>query len=175
MATHKLSGQPAAVKVILKKKLKPMDVKALKREAAILQALDHKFILKCLGFYDEPEHYYLVMECLKGGELFDRLVSKQYYNEREARDIVKVLLQALQYLHQNNVAHRDVKPENIILTNKDDESDMKFVDFGFATYVEGAIYETEYETTLTTGDAHIYYYVLFTLSLYIYIYCLCYH
>ncbi len=107
------------------------------QEASILQSLDHPYVLKCLGFYDEAEYYYLVMECLYGGELFDRLVAKAYYNELEARNIVKILLEALNYLHKNNVAHRDVKPENIILSNADDESSMKFVDFGFASRTKG--------------------------------------
>ena len=50
-----------------------------------------------------------------GGELFDRIVAKSYYNEKEARDVCKILFEALKYCHSKNVAHRDLKPENLLL------------------------------------------------------------
>ena len=51
-----------------------------------------------------------------GGELFDRIVSKSYYNEKEARDVCLILFDAMKYCHDRNVAHRDLKPENLLLT-----------------------------------------------------------
>jgi serine/threonine protein kinase len=83
------------------------------------------------------------MEQMRGGELFDRIVAKAYYNEKEARDTCKILLQAVGYMHQNHVAHRDLKPENLLLLSKDDDSAVKIADFGFAKKV----YE---ESSLTT-------------------------
>mmetsp|Transcript_16537 Transcript_16537/g.24537 ORF Transcript_16537/g.24537 Transcript_16537/m.24537 type:complete len:233 (+) Transcript_16537:593-1291(+) len=67
-----------------------------------------------------------------GGELFDRIVAKSYYNEKEARDVCKILFEALQYCHSQNVAHRDLKPENLLLQSEDNDSDLKLADFGFA-------------------------------------------
>merc|ERR1740136_631691 len=64
---------------------------------------------------------------MKGGELFDRIVAKTYYNEKEARDVCKILFEA--------IAHRDLKPENLLLMSKTNDRDIKIADFGFATKV----------------------------------------
>ncbi len=52
---------------------------------------------------------------MAGGELFDRIVQKEYYSEQEARDVCRILFSALKYCHERNVAHRDLKPENLLL------------------------------------------------------------
>jgi serine/threonine protein kinase len=56
---------------------------------------------------------FLVMECLRGGELFDRILEKKRFSEAEARQVARGLLEALQYMHSQNIAFHDVKPENI--------------------------------------------------------------
>lgn len=81
--------------------------------------------------FDEPQYYYLVTEKMGGGELFDRIVQKSYYNEKEARDTCKIIFEAIKYCHDHNVAHRDLKPENLLLVGEND-SDIKIADFGFA-------------------------------------------
>ena len=53
-----------------------------------------------------------------GGELFDKIVQKKFYNENEARSVVKTLVEAVGYCHSLNIAHRDVKPENILVDSK---------------------------------------------------------
>ena len=85
----------------------------------------------------QPENYYLVMEVMSGGELFDRIVQKSFYSEKEARDLVKILLDAICYMHERNIVHRDLKPENLLLQNKDNDSDIRLADFGFAKRVKG--------------------------------------
>lgn len=85
----------------------------------------------------QPENYYLVMEVMSGGELFDRIVQKSYYNEKEARDLVKILLDAICYMHDRNIVHRDLKPENLLLQNRDNDSEIRLADFGFAKRVKG--------------------------------------
>ena len=57
------------------------------------------------------------MELVAGGELFDRIVAKTQYTEKEARDLVKVFLGAMAYMHDHGVVHRDLKPENLLLTS----------------------------------------------------------
>lgn len=81
--------------------------------------------------FDEPQYYYLVTEKMGGGELFDRIVQKSYYNEKEARDTCKIIFEAIKYCHDHHVAHRDLKPENLLLVGEND-SDIKIADFGFA-------------------------------------------
>lgn len=65
--------------------------------------------------FDEKTHYFLVTEMMSGGELFDRIVKKSFYNEKEARDTGLVLFKAIQFCHEKQVAHRDLKPENLLL------------------------------------------------------------
>lgn len=124
-----------AVKCINRKKLSEEDEAALLDEVAILKEMKHIHIIRLYDFFDEPSTYYLVMEQMRGGELFDRIVAKAYYNEKEARDTCKILLEAVCYMHDNHVAHRDLKPENLLLLSDDDDSEVKIADFGFAKKV----------------------------------------
>lgn len=74
----------------------------------------------------------VVMECMSGGELFNRIQERQSFNEREAAEIVKDICIAVKFLHDMNIAHRDLKPENLLYTRKDNGGVLKLTDFGFA-------------------------------------------
>ena len=78
--------------------------------------MEHAHIIRLYDVFEEPANYYLVTEKMSGGELFDRIVQKSYYNEREARDTCLILLSAIHHCHSKKVAHRDLKPENLLLT-----------------------------------------------------------
>ena len=125
-----------AVKCINRKKLSEEDEAALLDEVSILKAMRHAHIIRLYDFFTEPSTYYLVMERMRGGELFDRIVAKAYYNEKEARDTCKIVLEAVCHCHNHSVAHRDLKPENLLLLSEDDDSTVKIADFGFAKRVK---------------------------------------
>lgn len=129
------TNQVYAVKDVLKAKLTREDDLALRDEIGILRAFTHPNIIRLYDVFDEPEHYYLVTEVMRGGELFDRIVNKTFYNEKEARDVCRILFEALGYCHRNNVAHRDLKPENLLLMSRSNDRDIKIADFGFAKRV----------------------------------------
>lgn len=128
-------GVSYAIKVVDRNKLTEEDAAALIDEVTILKEFDHPHVIKLFDFFEEPNTYYLVMERMSGGELFDRIVAKLYYNEKEARDVCKTLLDAVNYCHENNVAHRDLKPENLLLLSAENDSAVKIADFGFAKRV----------------------------------------
>ena len=133
---HKSSNQVSfAIKCINRKKLSEEDEAALLDEVSILKEMNHAHIIRIFDFFVEPATYYLVMERMRGGELFDRIVTKAYYNEKEARDTCKIVLEAVSYCHENHVAHRDLKPENLLLLSDVDDSAVKIADFGFAKKV----------------------------------------
>ena len=92
------------------------DEVALKDEIAVLKELKHKHIIRLYDVFEEAQFYYLITEKMLGGELFDRIVQKSYYNEKEARDVCVILFEAMKYCHDHEVAHRDLKPENLLLT-----------------------------------------------------------
>lgn len=65
--------------------------------------------------FDEGSDFYIVTELVEGGELFDRIVSKAHYTEKEARDLIKIMLETMNYMHKSGIVHRDLKPENLLL------------------------------------------------------------
>lgn len=130
--THKQSGESYAIKIVTKAKLTQEDEEALKDEISVLNELKHQHIIRLYDVFDESQYYYLVTEKMSGGELFDRIVQKSYYNEKEARDTCRILFEALRYCHAHKVAHRDLKPENLLLFSEHNDSDIKIADFGFA-------------------------------------------
>lgn len=65
--------------------------------------------------FDEGSDFFIVTELVEGGELFDRIVSKAHYTEKEARDLIKIMLETMNYMHKQGVVHRDLKPENLLL------------------------------------------------------------
>lgn len=134
---HRTTHKSFAIKIVTKAKLSKEDEVALKDEIDVLKDFDHKHIIRLYDVFEEPQHYYMITEKMTGGELFDRIVQKSYYNENEARDTVEILLQAIHYCHKKKVAHRDLKPENLLLTSDSDDSDIKLADFGFAKKVKG--------------------------------------
>lgn len=124
-----------AIKIFEKSNLSSMDTQALSDEISVLKLLDHDHIIRLYSVYDEPKNIFLVTELVVGGELFDRIIEKSHYTEKEARDACKILLGALAFCHSNDIAHRDLKPENLLLLNRESDSAMKVADFGFAKRV----------------------------------------
>ncbi|KAJ8377499.1 hypothetical protein AAFF_G00259670 [Aldrovandia affinis] len=86
------------------------------------------------NLYQSRKCLLIVMECMDGGELFSRIQDRgdQAFTEREASDIMKSIGEAIQFLHAVNIAHRDVKPENLLYTSKRPNALLKLTDFGFA-------------------------------------------
>eukprot|EP00588_Corethron_pennatum_P035640 CAMPEP_0194345608 /NCGR_PEP_ID=MMETSP0171-20130528/104954_1 /TAXON_ID=218684 /ORGANISM="Corethron pennatum, Strain L29A3" /LENGTH=727 /DNA_ID=CAMNT_0039112619 /DNA_START=587 /DNA_END=2770 /DNA_ORIENTATION=- len=132
---HCASEQSYVMKCVVRTKLPQEDDDALQDEVAILKEFDHVHIVKLYDFFVEPEKYYLVLEEMAGGELFDRIVKKSFYAESDAKDVCKFLLEATKYCHDHNVAHRDLKPENLMLQSLSNDSNIKITDFGFAKRV----------------------------------------
>ena len=90
------ANQAFAVKRIKKTaELKEDEILSLKEEVQVLRTVDHPNIIKLYDFFEEPKWFYMVTELMEGGELFDRIVIKTVYTEREARDTVKILLSIL--------------------------------------------------------------------------------
>ena len=100
------------------------------REIEIMQSMDHPNVIKLYEIYDEPKKMNLIMELVTGGELFDRIVAKGSYTEKDAAEVIVTLSGALKYLHDKKIVHRDLKPENILLLDKSPDAPIKVADFG---------------------------------------------
>jgi serine/threonine protein kinase len=105
-------------------------------EVLVMSQLDHIHVVRLHAFYEDAAAFYIITELMTGGELFDRIVTRTAYSEREARDIVRTLAEALCYMHSKGIAHRDLKPENILLSSPDEaKAIIKLADMGFAKRV----------------------------------------
>ncbi|KAL2917609.1 Calcium/calmodulin-dependent protein kinase type I [Polyrhizophydium stewartii] len=78
----------------------------------------------------------LVMDLCTGGELFDRICDRGNFYEDDAADIIRTVVDAVQYLHDQNIVHRDIKPENLLFKTKDDTSELMIADFGLSKVVD---------------------------------------
>jgi len=135
-AKHKKTGEPVAVKVIDKKAAStPQDAQRLKTEVEILKKVKHPNIVCLKDMYETPEKLYLIMELVVGGELFDKIVEKGQYTEKDASSVVKKMLNAVEYLHSINIAHRDLKPENLLLKGDGSDTDVMLSDFGLSKII----------------------------------------
>jgi calcium/calmodulin-dependent protein kinase I len=121
-----------AVKCIKKKMVEGDDIKLLRREIQIMKKLNHPNILKLYEVYEDDEQFYLVMELVKGKELFDKIVERGMYSERDAANIILQVVSAVRYLHENGIAHRDLKPENLLSAGEEENEIVKIADFGFS-------------------------------------------
>jgi len=104
-------------------------------EVSIMNQLHHEYLVGVVDFFEEDDFYYIVMELMAGGDVFDRIIDLHNYTEKDARDLAKILLVAVDCMHKSGVVHRDIKPQNIFLESKDDNSAIKVGDFGFAKRV----------------------------------------
>lgn len=133
--THRSTGRKVAIKCVLRKDLPPADDAAIYDEVAILSSLNHPHIVPLIDFFDEKDCYFIVMELMSGGDLFDRIGKKKTYSEADARDLVVKMLKAVAYCHTRKIAHCDMKPKNLLLMSDDNDSYIKLADFGFAARV----------------------------------------
>ena len=131
------TGEKMAVKIIDKNNSN-LDSDYLNKEVYILSILDNPRIMKIYDILDNNDYFFIFMELIEGGNLKD-LIIKRYldknvylFRDSECSQIMKGILEALNYLHKKNIIHRDIKPENILFKNKDDLSSVILCDFGLA-------------------------------------------
>ncbi|XP_069763565.1 calcium/calmodulin-dependent protein kinase type 1D isoform X3 [Narcine bancroftii] len=96
------------------------------------RGIKHENIVALEDIYESPNHLYLVMQLVSGGELFDRIVEKGFYTEQDASTLIRQVLNAVQYLHKMCIVHRDLKPENLLYFSPDEESKIMISDFGLS-------------------------------------------
>ncbi len=152
LAINKRTGAKVAVKVIDKTKMSEQYKKNLQMETDILRKVRHPNIIQMSEIYETDEYLFLVMELVTGGELFDKIIEKGCYTEKEAAVLVKKIVSAIDYLHDMDICHRDLvrdlkkrgcvgahsrlqKPENLLLASRDLDTEVKIADFGLSKII----------------------------------------
>jgi len=105
-------------------------------EIKVLKSLNHPNIIRLEDTFESPDRIYIIMEMMKGGELFDYVVEKGTLSEEEASVLVRKITSAVAHMHSLDIIHRDLKPENLLLTSKGPDAEIKLIDFGLAKVVQ---------------------------------------
>ncbi|KAM4596393.1 death-associated protein kinase 2a isoform 1-T2 [Fundulus diaphanus] len=112
----------------------------IEREVTILQQIQHPNIVTLHDVYENRTDVVLILELVSGGELFDFLAQKESLSEEEATQFIKQILEGVNYLHTRKIAHFDLKPENIMLLDKNVALPrIKLIDFGLAHTIEAGV------------------------------------
>nr|XP_031320771.1 serine/threonine-protein kinase DCLK2 isoform X5 [Camelus dromedarius] len=134
------TGKEFALKIIDKAKCCGKE-HLIENEVSILRRVKHPNIIMLVEEMETATELFLVMELVKGGDLFDAITSSTKYTERDGSAMVYNLASALRYLHALSIVHRDIKPENLLVCEyPDGTKSLKLGDFGLATVVEGPLY-----------------------------------
>ncbi|KAL4265582.1 Aurora kinase-like protein [Pleurotus pulmonarius] len=109
------TGKKVAVKVVRKFELNAAQRSNILKEVQIMRGTNHPAIVRLLSFSESPEHYFIVLELMEGGELFHQIVKLTYFSENLSRHVILQVAQGIRYLHEERgVVHRDIKPENLL-------------------------------------------------------------
>ncbi|KAL7387704.1 hypothetical protein ABVT39_027697 [Epinephelus coioides] len=109
----------------------------IEREVNILREIQHSNIITLHDIFENKTDVILILELVSGGELFDFLAEKESLTEEEATQFLKQILDGVHYLHSKRIAHFDLKPENIMLLDKNVPNPrIKLIDFGIAHQIK---------------------------------------
>lgn len=144
--TEKKTGNKFAAKVIKKTKFHSLSAKErsfhfkqLREEIEIMQAIPHhRNIIRIHSVYEDVECLWLVLDLCAGGELFDRIQNQPNgtYTEKDAATVLKQMAEGIGHLHEQKIAHCDLKPDNFLFLTKEQDSPLKIIDFGMSKTVQ---------------------------------------
>lgn len=136
---HKSTNTYRAMKVSYKRdNMTKEDEEIIISEFNILKSLNHPNIVKVYELYDFDNSYYFISELIDGGTLSSKLDSVKLFKESQASHIMFQILSALNFCHKNNILHKDLNLDNILILNSKEEVDfhtIKIIDFGSSNKV----------------------------------------
>lgn len=141
LGIHNLTKEKVAVKVLEKAKiLETEEIERINREIKFLKKFKNINIIKIYEIIETKSNVYFIMEHASGGELFNYIVRNKKVDEKEASFFFSQIVHALDFIHKQNIVHRDVKPENMLLT---ENKTIKLIDFGLSNqYTKGGLLKT---------------------------------
>ena len=135
-AVNKVTHESVAVKLIKKEKVTENDLVTVRREIEVMRICQHPNIVSIIDTFENSDYIYIVLELLKGEDLFFYLSKRNFeIKENRARSLIHLITTALYYIHSYGIIHRDIKLENILMTNSSDFGEPKLIDFGFSKMI----------------------------------------
>ena len=131
---HKITKQPYAIKMI--NRIQGKEV--FESELNVLRRVHHAYIIQLIEVFESKDKVYMVMELATGGELFDRIISKGNFTEKDANRVLRMVLDGVRYLHSLGIAHRDLKPENLLYYHPGHDSKILITDFGLSASIKAS-------------------------------------
>ena len=127
---HKLTKQPYAIKMV--DKIQGKEV--CESELNVLRRVRHMYVIQLIEVFESKDKIYMVMELATGGELFDRIIAKGSFTERDATRVLNMVIDGVRYLHSLGITHRDLKPENLLYYHPGRDSKILITDFGLSAF-----------------------------------------
>ncbi|XP_066578285.1 serine/threonine-protein kinase H1-like [Amia ocellicauda] len=128
---HRATKQPFAIKMIEIRAREGREV--CESELNVLRRVSHRNIVQLMEVFQSQDRVYMVMELATGGELFDRIIAKGSFTERDATCALRMVLDGIEYLHSLGITHRDLKPENLLYYHPGTDARILVTDFGLAS------------------------------------------
>ncbi|XP_044754109.1 death-associated protein kinase related isoform X1 [Coccinella septempunctata] len=148
-AVHKTTGVQYAAKFVKKRRRNLDQMKEIIHEIAVLEeCASSDRVIRLHEVYESTTEMVLVLELAAGGELQHILDGDNCFEEVEARKVMRQILEGVAYLHSRNIAHLDLKPQNILLATEDSCDDIKLCDFGISKVLEPGVKVREILGTL---------------------------
>ena len=135
LSVHLPTNEYVAIKILEKSKIHDKEeLERVEKEIKYLKVFNHIHIIQIYEVIETDKNFYIVMEYVSGGELFNYIVDHEKLSEKEASFFLVQIIYGIREIHNKNICHRDIKPENLLLTEK---KIIKIIDFGLSNeYVD---------------------------------------
>jgi len=133
---HRTTKRVVAVKAIVRARLNQKLQENLEAEISIMQSLEHPNVVRLFEVQTTERHVYLMLEFCPGGDLMRVIRARGTLDEPQAKGYLQQLALGLAHMRTRNLIHRDLKPQNLLLSSMAPTANLKIADFGFARYMQ---------------------------------------